>query len=97
MLEIKIEKTVTDYAESFGWLQYKSELMEDGVPDRIYMKGGVVFFIEFKQKGKKPRPNQIVQANKIIYQGGIPVYVADNINDGKHIIDKYEEAYNAKA
>ena len=51
VLESRIEKIVTAYARSKHWLAYKfSSPSNRGVPDHIYLRDGVVFFIEFKNR-----------------------------------------------
>jgi len=91
ILESAIERAVCQYAQKKGWLTPKSELMGNGWPDRLLFKSGCVFFIEFKRKDEKPGTDQLVVCNTIIYQGGLIVYVIDNIKDGKALIDAYEK------
>ena len=89
MLESTIEKKVSKYAQSLGWLSYKfSSPSNAGVPDHIYFRDGVTILIEYKQKGKKPRALQEYHIKKIREQN-IPVYVVDSINLGKEVFDKY--------
>ena len=89
--ESSIQRDVVNYAIEHGWLYECYQDIRKGLPDRIFMKGGVVFFIEFKQKGKKPRDAQVVQANLIRHQGGLEVFVVDNVDEGKRIIDEQNE------
>jgi len=57
------------------------------VPDRLFITlEGRHFFIEFKRKGKEPTPAQRVEINKIRFNKGT-VWVVDNVNRGKQIID----------
>ena len=50
MRESTIEKEVCKYAESLGWLQYKFLSPNvRGIRDRMFMRGGMGFFIEFKK------------------------------------------------
>lgn len=89
LLESTIEKKVTQYAKSLGWLAYKfSSPSNSGIPDHIYFREGRTLLIEFKQKGKKPRPLQQFHINKL-KEELIPVYVVDSINDGKAVFDAY--------
>ena len=87
MRESEIEKEVCLYAKSKGWLTYKFiSPSSKGVPDRILLNNGKVIFIEFKANKKLPTKLQ----NKIISNirsKNIQVYVIDNINDGKKLID----------
>lgn len=87
MLESKIEREVSKYAKSKGYLTYKFT-GHKGVPDRMYIKDGVVIFIEFKQEGKLPTKLQEKTISDIQSQS-IPVYVIDNIDDGKEVINKW--------
>ena len=89
MLESTIEKHVTKYAKSLGWLSYKfSSPSNAGVPDRIFFREGRTLLIEFKQKGKQPRALQQFHINKL-KEELIPVYVVDSINSGKEIFNAY--------
>lgn len=93
MKESTIEKKVCDYAKEKGWLCFKfMSLSNRGVPDRMFMKLGIVFFIEFKSPGKKPTKFQLLQINKIA-QSGIMVFVCDDIDQGKQIIDNFKATH----
>jgi len=88
MKESTIEKNVSDYAKSQGWLSYKFVSPSNrGVPDRIYLKSGKCIFIEFKAPKKKPTKLQ----DKIIERirnAGLSVYIIDNVDEGKNIFIK---------
>ena len=87
MRESVIEKKVSDYATSKGWLVYKfSSPNTRAVPDKIFMRDGVVFFIEFKAPGKLPTKLQYANHNRITAHG-VSVFVIDDIEDGKNIIN----------
>ena len=87
MLEKTIESAVCLYARSEGWLVYKFVSPSNrGVPDRILIRNGVVFFIEFKATGKKMTKLQAhikVKLNK----EGLMVFTVDDIDHGKGVID----------
>lgn len=86
--ESKIEKAVSDYAKSLGFLHYKFLSTQNGVPDRIFISpNGFVFFIEFKAPGEEPRLLQQVVINKIRRKGA-EVYVIDDIDRGKELINE---------
>ena len=52
MKESDIEKKVSIYAKKLGFTTYKfTSPSSRGVPDRIYIKNGITFFIEFKAQG----------------------------------------------
>lgn len=88
MRESHIEKKVVNYAVDNGWLQFKFVSVNcRGVPDRIFIRHGVVIFIEFKAPNKKLQPLQKLIFKKISDQN-IKIYVVDNIELGKRILDE---------
>ena len=87
MRESVIEKKVGDYATSKGWLVYKfSSPNTRAVPDKIFMRNGVVFFIEFKAPGKLPTKLQYAN-HKRIKEHGVSVFVIDDIEKGIALVD----------
>lgn len=88
MLEKQIEQRVCDYAKSRGWLVYKfTSPNRAAVPDRLFIApGGRVMFVEFKAAGKKPTAPQVREHERLRAQG-VPVYVIDNVVDGKAVVD----------
>lgn len=93
MRETKIEKDTGDHAESLGWLVYKFVSPGTrGVPDRIYMKNGFVFFIEFKKRDEEPNGLQKKQIKNIREQK-ILVFVIDDIKEGIDLINTMDEKY----
>lgn len=88
MLESKIEKAVCDYAKERGFLVYKfTSPNRRAVPDRMFVHpSGLVSFIEFKATGKKATPQQEHEHDRLRGHGLI-VFVVDDIDDGKRIID----------
>lgn len=94
ILEKDIEKAVCSYAKRKGWLVYKfTSPSRRSVPDRIFIKYGSVFFIEFKRPGGKPTEKQANEIDKLIYQR-IDVYVIDDIEEGKKAVDFQTELSN---
>lgn len=82
MLESYIEKKVVARFQENGWLVRKlAWIGRVGAPDRILMKNSVCVFIEFKSKGEKPRPTQVIEHKKM-RNAGMEIYVIDNIEDG---------------
>ena len=56
-------------------------------PDRMYLfDNDTHFFIEFKRAGEKPDPAQAVMHRRLA-QMGYRVYVIDNMEQGKAVID----------
>ena len=88
MLEKDIEKRVYTYAKQKGFDHWKfTSPARAAVPDRLFIfNHGVVFFIEFKAAGKKPTPAQVREITRI-RERGVAVFVVDNVDDGKHIMD----------
>jgi hypothetical protein len=88
MRESTIEKKVSDYAKTQGWLSYKFVSPSNrGVPDRIYLKSGKCIFIEFKAPKKKPTKLQEKIISRIREQD-LEVYIIDDIEKGKNIFVK---------
>lgn len=88
MLESKIEKTVSEYARSKGFLSFKfTSPSHAGVCDRMFISStGKVWFIEFKREGGKPTPLQ-VRHHQTLVERGVTVYVVDSIALGKEVVD----------
>jgi hypothetical protein len=88
MLEKQIEAKVCDYAKSKGLLVYKfTSPARAAVPDRMLITpNGHVFFCEFKAAGKKPTEAQ-AREHQRLQQHKISVFVIDNIDDGKTMVD----------
>ena len=90
MRESEIENKVCQYAKSLGWLCYKfSSPGNRGVPDHLLLRNQVTLFIEFKAPNKKLTKLQ----QKIFKRIGSQtdnIYVIDNIEDGKNLINKLE-------
>lgn len=85
--EAKIEKVVCDYSERRRWWALKLAAPgASGFPDRTFLSKGHVFFIEFKRPGFEPRRLQKFIHTKL-RKLGFDVYVVDDIEEGKRIID----------
>ncbi|ERP95653.1 hypothetical protein Q669_29715 [Labrenzia sp. C1B10] len=88
MLEKKIERLVSAYGEKRGFLVRKLQWVgRHGAPDRVFMKAGVIYFIEFKQKGKKPTANQEAEIQRL-RDAGFGVWVIDCVEEGKALLDR---------
>ena len=88
MLEKVIEERVCKYAETKGLMQYKfTSPQRRSVPDRLFfLKGGRSFLIEFKREGQKPTLQQDREHKRLLAHE-VPVFVVDNVDEGKRIID----------
>ena len=83
MRESIIERKVSEYARSQGWLTYKfTSPSNRGVPDRIYLKEGDCFFIEFKAPNKQPTKLQ-KKVIKRIEDQDFYVYIIDSVENGR--------------
>lgn len=84
--EKKLEKRCTDVAKANDWFTVKlASPSNRGVPDRLFIKGGKVLFVEFKAPGGKPTP---LQADCIqrMQQHGAEVYVIYEVGDFKQLL-----------
>ena len=92
MKESLIEKKVCEHAKSLGWLVFKFKTANHrGVPDRIFMRDGIVLFIEFKAKnGKLSKLQEITIRNFQVNK--IPTYIVASVEQGKAIFDRIENA-----
>lgn len=80
-LERVIERKWNDVAQANGWMTRKMiDQNERSYPDRMYMRDGVMFMIEYKRKGKKQSDAQKLKAEEIKIKGGFPVYVIDALD-----------------
>lgn len=85
--ESVIENTVCEHAARNGWLVRKlSWIGRRGAPDRLFMKGGLAIFVEFKATGEKPDPLQVREIERI-RKAGMEVHVIDDIEVGCALFD----------
>ena len=89
MSEAKLESQVVRLCRKLGFLTYKfSSPSQRGVPDRIIMGWGRVFFLELKKAGCKPTALQKRELKRI-NQVGIPADWVDNFTDAELIIRRH--------
>ena len=89
-LERTIETATCSRAKRLGWLSRK--FVSPGnrsAPDRMFMRDGDMFFIEFKRLGKKPTPAQDHEHEKI-RAAGFRVFVVDSLAEGAALFDRIE-------
>lgn len=85
--ESYIEKKISEYAKRNGWLVFKfSSPAQKGVPDRIFLKDGVIKFVEFKAPGKRPTKLQTAIHERIEAQR-FNVFVIDDLEKGKELFN----------
>lgn len=92
MRERSIEKSVCRYAVRRGLRERKyTSPGRRGVPDRLLWIPNTtpfprVFYIEFKATGEEPTKLQLKEHERL-RADGFTVYVCDDIEEGKQIID----------
>ncbi len=89
MLEKDIESAVCSYAtQTYDMLARKyTSPSHRSVPDRLFLgHGDHHFFIEFKKESGKLTPGQEREIEKLKKRGH-RVYVVDDIEEGKRIVD----------
>lgn len=77
--ESLIEDWCCQVAKNCGWVvrKFKSPAFR-AAPDRLFMKRGVVFFVEFKAPDRIPSKLQDGEHKEYCEKGGVPVYVCDS-------------------
>lgn len=90
MLERVIERKIIEYAKKKNIVSYKLVSPNlRGLPDRLLITSeGIIFFIEFKQKNKKPTKLQQFQID-LLRARNCKIYIIDDILQGYKIIDEY--------
>jgi len=84
--ESKLESRVVKLCRKLGLLTYKfSSPSQRGVPDRVIMGWGIVFFLELKKAGCKPTALQKREIKRIS-EAGIPADWVDNFIDAELMI-----------
>jgi len=81
-LESSLETTFNKEAAKLKLLSLKLvAVARMGFPDRTLLgKGGLIFFVELKRLGEKPKPHQLYWHRKL-RKLGFRVYVIDNKED----------------
>ena len=87
MLENDVEKYLNAKVKAAGGLSRKyTSPGRRGVPDRIAILNGHVYFVELKRPGQKPRPDQLAE-HRALAKHGVKVYVLDS----KYAVDVWLE------
>ena len=96
--ELVIENYIVGYAKERRFLVHKlNNSASDGWPDRLFVSPtGDHIYIEFKRKGEKLRPLQEYRINELCVRKCV-VYVVDNREDGKHVIQYHQGNMDSEA
>ena len=91
LTESEVETKTAKYAKEKGFLTYKFwPHYQRGVPDRIFVKLGFIFFVEFKKPGEQPRALQKAIIDQLRGQR-CQVFVIDSIQAGQILIDEIDK------
>ena len=92
MREKEIEQKLVAEAKAAGGIAAKFVSPGlDGMPDRlVLLPGGKIGFVEVKAPGKKPRPLQL-HRHMQLRRLGYPVFVLDDKDQIKGILDEIQE------
>ncbi len=90
MLEKTIERYLVNNVKQMGGIAIKlNPIGFAGLPDRmVLLPNGIIFFVETKAPGKKPRPLQLSVHIKLI-KLGFKVYVIDSKFQVKKVLKMY--------
>jgi hypothetical protein len=88
--ESSVEERAKRYARSLGyWCRKFKSPGRRSAPDDIFANGcGFVFWVEFKARGKTATALQLEEHAEMRAHGLI-VYVVDNFDDAKAILDRH--------
>lgn len=79
--KVEVRKKFFDQ-KSKKWKEFSNwiQLCKKGTPDRFFIVAGRIYFVEVKQFGKKPSPDQIAKHAEL-RQHGATVIVSDSVED----------------
>lgn len=85
--ESKVEKEIREYAEATGWWQAKFvSPSKTAVPDRVFIRGGMVLWMEVKRPGEEPTAQQYYRMKEMKKYGAIVCWV-DSFESAKEWLD----------
>ncbi len=87
--ESKLEKDIREYAEATGWWQAKFvSPSKRGVPDRVFIRRGIVLWMEVKRPddGEEPSAQQKLRMAEMKRHGAIVCWV-DSFAKAKEWLD----------
>jgi len=87
-LETEIAKKVCEYAQGFGILTPKIQVVsERGWPDRLFINtDGTHVWVEFKKMGEVPAPIQLYRMEQLAERNVLSI-VIDNVEAGEDLVD----------
>lgn len=78
MLESQIKREGTKRLQSWGWIVlHLIQTNLNGIQDSIIFRAGVIWFIEWKVPGARPRPLQSYRIEKLRQQGFQTLVITD--------------------
>jgi hypothetical protein len=79
--EAALEKDATQWARNRGWYSRKFKAAgRRSIPDRLFIRGGVVFIVEFKRLGNEPTDQQWLEIDALLEAQADVVWL-DSIED----------------
>lgn len=85
--ESEVEKEIRQYAKATGWWVAKFVSPGTrGVPDRVFIKNGIVFWLEVKRPGETPSAQQYLRMKEMKKYGAIVAWV-DSFAKAKEWLD----------
>lgn len=86
-----VQKPTVAYAKRLGWLGRKITFEGvNGAPDYVFMRNGVILWVEFKRPGGALSAQQVRRHAELRAQG-FPVRVIDNQDAGRALFDSFED------
>ena len=92
MKEQQIELRATKLAKAMGWIVHKLD-SGDGVPDRIYVKQGRVFYVEWKKQGTGVISKDQKKWAVKIKDNGTPHFFMDNEEQIRKVLIQMERRW----
>lgn len=87
--ERNVEAALVRYAGERGILTRKfASPARRGVPDRIFVRDGVVLFLEVKRPGEEPTTLQLLELS-LLKEHGANAEWCDSTAAGREILDRY--------
>ncbi len=90
-LERDLERKCVELADIEGWLNVKLDRAARGWPDRAFFGyAGVVWLVEFKLPGERPRPQQAALHRRLLDRGH-PVSVVQSVEQFEQSLRLFAE------